>query len=233
MKKVLTVFLALTILLTAASCGRKIQTAEDYADKLVSGEVEPDAEIAQKDREPEYSAEVEPESDKEAEKTQPAVNLAVSDEDMGRLVDAADNDYKSFTVEPIDSPDFFVGKRLRVVATMQDHRMTNVYRNDIETEFTNNSLTIEYPSAEGDQKQNYIVYTIADSVKVSPKNRHFSYVAYGEDEITSETTDGTIGIMTLIKMREDVNMGDAAADTYIMLQETSNEGVYEIFKVME
>ncbi|MDD6763443.1 MAG: hypothetical protein PUD92_07445 [Clostridiales bacterium] len=45
MKKVLTAFLALTILLTAASCGRKIQTAEDYADKLVSGEVEPDADI--------------------------------------------------------------------------------------------------------------------------------------------------------------------------------------------
>lgn len=221
MKKILTVFFALTIVLSASSCGNKTETAEDYADKLVTGEVEPDVEVVEKSETPAAEAE------------KPAVNLAVSDEDMGKLVDTAANDYKSFTIQPIDSPDFFVGKQLRVVATIQDHEMTNVYASDIETEFTNDSLIIKY-TTDGEQvEKNYIVYTIADKVAESPENRQFSYVAYGEDEISAETTDGTIGIMTLIKLRDDIDMGEAAADTYIMLQETSNDGVYEILKVID
>ncbi len=220
MKKILTVFFALTIALSVSACGRKTETAEDYADKLVSGEIEPDVEIEEKSEAP------------ETEET-PAVTLALSEEDMGKLVDTAANDYKSFTIQPIDSPDFFVGKQLRAVATIQDHQMTNVYANDIETKFTNDSLTIKYISDGEPAEQNCIVYMIADKVAVSPENRQFSYVAYGEDEISSETTDGTIGIVTLIKMSDNVDMGEAAADTYIMLQETSNEGVYEIFKVMD
>ncbi|MGN1116822.1 MAG: lipoprotein [Candidatus Ornithomonoglobus sp.] len=220
MKKILTVLFALTVALSVSACGNKTETADDYADKLVNGEVEPDVEVVEKSEAPETEE-------------KPAVNLAVSDEDMGKLVDAAADDYKSFTIQSIDSPDFFVGKQLRVVATIQDHQMTNVYASCIETKFTNDSLEIKYTS-DGEQiEQRYIVYTIADKVAVSPKNRQFSYVAYGDQEISSETTDGTIGIMTLIKMREDIDMGEAAADTYIMLQETSNEGVYEILKVMD
>ncbi|MGN0181732.1 MAG: hypothetical protein ACI4DP_04880 [Candidatus Ornithomonoglobus sp.] len=223
MKKILTVFFALTIVLSATSCGNKTETAEDHVDKLVSGEIEPDVEVEEKIEQ----------SETEETEEKPAVSLAVSDEDMGKLVDAVDNDYKVITIQPIDSPDFFVGKQLRVVATIQDYKLTNVYASDIETKFTDDSLSIKYTSDGEQVEQNYIVYTIADKVLVSPENRQFSYVAYGDKEITSETTDGTIGIMTLIKLREDVKMGEAAADTYIMLQETSNEGVYEILKVMD
>lgn len=219
MKRIIIGILAIAMAASFAGCGKKSDSAEEYADKLVSGEIEPDVKIVDRTEAP--------------EEVQPAVNLALSDEDMGKLVDAAGNEYKSFTIQDIDSPYFFIGKTMRMVATIQDHQMTNVYASDIETKFERNSLSIKYTSEDKPVEQEYIVYAVADKVVKSPENRQFSYVAYGDKEITSETTDGTIGVLALIKMRDDIDMGEAKADNYVMLMETSNNGVYQILKVID
>ena len=47
MKKLILVLIAAATVLTAASCGKEEkETADSYLDKLVSGEIDPDVEVA-------------------------------------------------------------------------------------------------------------------------------------------------------------------------------------------
>ncbi len=161
----------------------------------------------------------------------PVVNLGVSDEEMGDIVDKAEDGYKSFEIIPVDTPDFFEGKKLRLAAMVSDHNMSMLYNANAQTEISNDKLVMDVPNESGEVTKNeFIVYTMADEVKKSPNGEDFSYIAYGSDEITSEQTEGAIGIMCLVKLRDDIDMGEAAADSYVMLVETSNPDIYYMFK---
>lgn len=162
---------------------------------------------------------------------QAKVNISVSEEEMSRLVDEAEDGYKSFEILPIDSPDFFVGKKLRMAATIQEHEMINIYDSDITSYITDSSFTMSYSLNGEKTEQSFYVYTIAPEVMTTPNGRQYSYFAYGQDKIKGETTEGVIGIMTLIKMRDDIDMGAGDADMYIVLQEVANSSVYNVMKL--
>lgn len=193
-----------------------------YADKLVSGEVDPDVE---------YSDETEAESEPIEETEQPEetkVDIAVSDDEMAAFIDGAAAEYTSFEFIPIGAPDFFLNKDLRMAASVSEHQLSNVYAANIKTVFTEDSMTMSYVTDGSTTTSEYYVYTVSDEIKTTPNGIEYTYIAYGDQPITSEETEGTIGVVANVKL-SGVDMGEASADSYVFLIETSNPGMYELF----
>ena len=178
-------------------------------------------------------------ADAEEKGNSDGVQIEIPVEELGKLVDAADEAYKSFEVLPVDSADFFLGKKLRLVATLQDddsqkHTMKFMYDQNITATVTDAVLAMKYKNGEGiDQTHANYVYAVSDEPFTSPGGRNFAIVAFGDHEITEENKEFLTDCFVLIKMRDDVDMSIAPADTYVLLIESAMPEVYELFKVEE
>lgn len=236
MKKLILVLIAAATVLTAASCGKEEkETADSYLDKLVSGEIDPDVEVADSVAETESVSEADEENKSEVTSENSAgvtVNLPYTSEQMGEFVDALDK-YESLEILPIDSPDFIINKQLRLVAVIQDNTITNLYSSEIRSKFTQDSLNMQYIENGQQVNADYIVYTTANEIQTSPAGHQYTYTAYGSEEISSEMTDGAVAIVNKVKISDSVDMGEGKAENYVLLQETSNPNVYEVFKIEE
>lgn len=236
MKKLILVLIAAATVLTAASCGKEEkETADSYLDKLVSGEIDPDVEVADSVAEAESVSEADEENKSEVTSENSAgvtVNLPYTSEQMGEFVDALDK-YESLEILPIDSPDFIINKQLRLVAVIQDNTITNLYSSEIRSKFTQDSLNMQYIENGQQVNADYIVYTTANEIQTSPAGHQYTYTAYGSEEISSEMTDGAVAIVNKVKISDSVDMGEGKAENYVLLQETSNPNVYEVFKIEE
>lgn len=235
MKKFIYAITAAAILFTASGCS-KDDEEESYADKLVSGEVQPDVEYSDTDDTAEEQNTSEPMrmNDNNALATEEAaetrVNLGITDAEMAGYIDQAAEEYSSFEFQSIGNADFFLDRNLRMAASVRDHELSNVYAANILTSFTNDSMKMSYDTDGQTVSGEYYVYTVSDEIKTTPNGHEYTYVAYGDQPITSAETEGTIGVISRVKLPESVDMGDAAADSYVFLIETSNPGVYELFK---
>lgn len=236
MKKLILVLIAAATVMTAASCGKEEkETADSYLDKLVNGEIDPDVEVADSAAETENASEANGEKQSEVVSENSSgvtVNLPYTSEQMGEFVDALDK-YESLEILPIDSPDFIIDKQLRLVAVIQDNTITNLYSSEIKSKFTQDSLNMQYIENGQQVNADYIVYTTANEIQTSPSGHQYTYTAYGSEAISSEMTDGAIAIVNKVKISESVDMGEGAAESYVLLQETSNPGVYEVFRIEE
>lgn len=236
MKKLILVLIAAVTVLTAASCGKEEkETADSYLDKLVSGEIDPDVEVADSVAETESVSEADEENKSEVTSENSAgvtVNLPYTSEQMGEFVDALDK-YESLEILPIDSPDFIINKQLRLVAVIQDNTITNLYSSEIRSKFTQDSLNMQYIENGQQVNADYIVYTTANEIQTSPAGHQYTYTAYGSEAISSEMTDGAVAIVNKVKISDSVDMGEGKAENYVLLQETSNPNVYEVFKIEE
>lgn len=236
MKKLILVLIAAATVLTAASCGKEEkETADSYLDKLVSGEIDPDVEVADSVAETESVSEADEENKSEVTSENSAgvtVNLPYTSEQMGEFVDALDK-YESLEILPIDSPDFIINKQLRLVAVIQDNTITNLYSSEIRSKFTQDSLNMQYIENGQQVNADYIVYTTANEIQTSPAGHQYTYTAYGSEAISSEMTDGAVAIVNKVKISDSVDMGEGKAENYVLLQETSNPNVYEVFKIEE
>lgn len=234
MKKIIIAFLAITMAASIAGCGKKTETAEDYADKLVSGEIQPDVDVKERKDTEAPSAEAENQS---AEKDinsedEKAVEIEIPIAELARIVDNADNEYKSFEIQDISSNDFFYGKNLRLVAALKDHEMTYLYEQNITASFKDRIVTMTYTDKDNKQQEiKNLIYAMPEHPVESTEGRKFSVVAFGDHELTNENKTFSTDCLALIKMRDDVDMKDAKADTYVLLIESAIEGQYEIFKV--
>lgn len=233
MRKIILAVLLVSIMAALAGCKEEKETADSYADKLVNGEIEVDE---SKEYDDNSDVKEDKKADNKKDKKEIAtdkpmnVNLGVTDEEMASYIDKAASDYKSFNFQSIESPDFFLNKKLRIAASVSDHKLNNIYSAAIEATFNNSAMTMEYESEGQKVKNEYYVYTVSDEIKTTPGGIQYTYVAYGDQEITSESTDGTIAVLTRLSLPDTVDMGEASADSYIMMIETSNNGVYELFK---
>lgn len=229
MRKIILAVLAVSIMAALSGCKEKKETADSYADKLVNGEISVDE---SKDYDDNSDVKQDNKDDeKETATDKPTnVNLGITDEEMASYIDKAASDYESFEFKSIESPDFFLNKKLRIAASVSDHKLNNIYSADIEATFNNSSMTMEYESDGQRVNNEYYVYKVSDEVKTTPGGIQYTYVAYGDQQITSESTDGTIAVLARLSLPDTVDMGEAAADSYIMMIETSNNGVYELFK---
>ena len=236
MKKLILVLIAAATVLTAASCGKEEkETADSYLDKLVSGEIDPDVEVADSVAETESVSEADEENKSEVTSENSAgvtVNLPYTSEQMGEFVDALDK-YESLEILPIDSPDFIINKQLRLVAVIQDNTITNLYSSEIRSKFMQDSLNMQYIENGQQVNADYIVYTTANEIQTSPAGHQYTYTAYGSEAISSEMTDGAVAIVNKVKISDSVDMGEGKAENYVLLQETSNPNVYEVFKIEE
>ena len=128
MKKLLTAVLAVMLLVSAAGCGNHKDTAEEHAEKLARGEVESNAKVA-KDAAP-PKAEIptaDPALNAEAEvKDDGTAEFSINTTKTGEYIDKAEKDYKSFSLLPIQSADFFKNKKLKLIAIVEDHSMSFV-----------------------------------------------------------------------------------------------------------
>ena len=245
MKKILTVLLAALMLAAVSGCGGGKETADSYADKLARGEIEPDVEIEEDERgvshrkseDDDITDDYEIEDDELPENVggetveYPDASLAVSETEMAALVDAFDNDYKSFEIIDIPSADFFIDKKLRLAALVQNHELENRYDAGITALFTRKALSIDYVSNGENIHNECTVYKLADTPVTTPEGNSFSYIAYGDGANPSES-DSIIGIAALVTIN-GVDMADAAADEYVMFIETSDTSLYQIFKIEE
>lgn len=233
MKKLILVFFSVVLLLGVSSCGKEQEeTADSYLNKLVNGEIEPDVKVENKAEETEKTETDNKPNDVSDGEQNITVNLPYTDEQMSEFVDALDK-YKSIEILPLDSPDFIMGKQLRLVAVIQDNTLTNLYSSEIKSKFTKDTLNMQYIQNGEQVNTDYIVYTTANEVQTSAAGHQYTYTAYGSEEISSEMTDGAIAIINKVKISESVDMGDGAAESYVLLQETSNPGVYEVFRIEE
>ena len=224
MKKILTVFLSISMLIYAVGCSKKPQTADDYADKLVRGEIQPNADTDAATNNGKTS---------ETEDTTQGIELDIPVDVLSGLVDTVDNEYKSIEVLPIDSASFFIGKQLRLVSFLSGHDMTFTYESNIKARFTRDALTISYPNSENDNRPTTVtnrIYEISEPV-TTPGGNQYVYIAFGEHELTEDNKEFSSDCLMFIKMSDTVDMGEAAADTYVLLIESQFPDRYELFKV--
>ena len=222
MKRILAALLAASMLFAVSACGDKKDSAEEHARKLASGEIEPDAEV-------DKNAEKGTDADKSANK----ITLETDVDGFSAIVDAFDEDYKSIEAQPISSADFFIGKQLRLAAHMKDHQMTMMYDQDIKALFTQNTLTMNYVKDEKPVEVKNLVYEVSDPV-TTPGGRNYIYVNFGSHPLTEDNKAFSTDCLMLVKMVSDkVDMGDAKADTYVLLIESAMSDQYELFKVEE
>ena len=232
---------AAIIILIVALSGKSSKDTQNNATEKIATEAptetaEPENDIEESDTAAE-DGDTEPETDAEGETEGVQIEIPVAE--LGKLVDDADDAYKSFEVVPVDSADFFLEKKLRLVATLEDddsgkHNMTFLYDQNITATVTDSVLAMNYKNSDGDDQTlaNY-VYAAPQEAFTSPGGRNFAVVAFGDHEITEENKEFLTDCFMLIKMRDDVDMSIAPADTYVLLIESAMPEVYELFRVEE
>ena len=56
-------------------------------------------------------------------------------------------------------------------------------------------------------------------------------IAFGNHDLTEDNKEFNTDCFALIKMRDDIDMGDAKAEAYVLLIEDAMPDTYEIFKI--
>ena len=116
----------------------------------------------------------------------------------------------------------------------QNHTITFKYDQNITAAVTDSVLVINYKNNDGsDHTRTNYVYAAPDEPFISPGGRNFAIVAFGDHEITEENKEFLTDCFMLIKMRDDVDMSIAPADTYVLLIESAAPDTYELFKIEE
>lgn len=236
MKKIIAVILLIAIAFSAAGCGDKTETVEEYNKKLVSGEIDPDVKKISKDKKKDKKSD-----DKSDDKEDKNINIAdssgvsisIPEEELASLVDASDEEYASLEVVDMPSENFFMGKKLNAVAILSQHEMTMLQKGAITMEINNTNLTFNYMAGEEAQQKEAFIYKISPRILTTSAGRDYTYIVYGTEPITEGEINGTVGIIRMIKMKGNVDMGENAADTYILYEETSQSGSYYLMTVEE
>ncbi len=228
MKKYIVLALALCTALSLSACGKNNSKESGHADKLVKGKIAPKANIADdaKDLSKEAVPENEPEeyTSKEPIADDEDIVLAeygTSIEQLDSIVDNAAEEYDLFSFMPVEAPDFFEEKTIRLALTIYNHETALQYEAGIDNVFTDDLYTIRNEQLE----ESYNVYAVSDRINITPNGNQYSYVIYGADN-----TDVTVGIMTRVRMSDDIDMGDAAANDHIMLLSAAQSGMMYVFK---
>ena len=254
MKKIIALLMTALMLTAVSGCGDDAETADSYADKLASGEVKPEADIAEggstkksaekEERDIADIAEIPQETKQpEAEKKpienveQPLdepqtapVKLALSETEMGAMIDKFDDEYKSFEVTSLSSPGFFMGKNLRLGAVIANHQLSQVYDQQIRAAFSPQKMTVASLDSSGQPNStDYYIYSVATNVAKTPSGRDFSYVSYGSEDPSGGAVSGVIGVMARVICSNPEAMGEAKADDYILLIESGQPEVYQLF----
>ncbi|MBQ3426159.1 MAG: hypothetical protein IJH37_03320 [Clostridia bacterium] len=238
MKRLLTIFIAAAMLISASACGKK-----DKDENLSAEEIKSRANIAEDAKDGQdgtdgtdgadgAAATADPETEKRAEEIKDILEDMPIGE-LSEIVDTAENEYKSFELLPIEDTSFVIGKKMKLVATIADHQMSFVSQKDIKAEVTNEYISISYsdPEKEGERitKPNY-VYGITDPIKTEGGSQYIA-VAFGDHELTTENSNFLTDCFALIKMRDDVKIEGSDAETYVLLIEKDYPDKYEIFEV--
>lgn len=215
------------IVFSISSCGNKAETVAEHNRKLVSGEIDPDVKKVKKDKKNDDSSE---KKEEEIESSD-TVTINIPEEELAELVDKSDNEYKSFETVDMPSANFFMGKKLNAVATLSNHEMTMLKKGAVTMEINNTNLTFDYTTNEGAQQKSVFVYKISPEILKTAEGRDYTYIAYGTEPLAAGEINGTIGIIRTVKMKDSVDMGENAADTYILYEETSQSGSYYLMTV--
>ena len=239
MKKIIALVLAVISLFSLASCGKKEESVSEHNKKLVSGEVDPDVEKVNKDDNNDEDNEDNTDKTKDEEKTEEDnkisdssnVSINIPEDELAKLVDEADDEYESFEVVDMPSADFFMGKKLNAVAALSNHEMTMIEKGAVTMEISNTNIVFDYLSSDGQQQQSAFVYKISPEILKTSAGRDYTYVVYGTEPITEGEISGTVGVFRVIKLRDDVDMGENKADTYVLYEETAQSGSYYIMTV--
>ena len=241
MKKIIALVLAVTALFSLASCGKKEETVSEHNKKLVSGEVDPDVKKVDKDdndnednkNEDHADENKDEEKSEEDNKISDSSNISINipEDELAKLVDEADDEYESFEVVDMPSADFFMGKKLNAVAALSNHEMTMIEKGAVTMEINNTNIVFDYLSSDGQQQQSAFVYKISPEILKTSAGRDYTYVVYGTEPITEGEISGTVGVLRVIKLRDDVDMGENKADTYVLYEETAQSGSYYIMTV--
>ena len=248
MKKIIALLMTALMLTAVSGCGSDENSADSYADKLARGEIKPDVEVASagsperaekknKREADETKAEQETENQlpSQAQPNTPqteasSVKLALSETDMGAMIDKFDDEYKSFEVVSAQSPDFFIGKNLRLGAVIKDHQLSQVYSQNIRAAFSPQKMSVSSVDATGQEVSgDYYIYSVAGNVAKTPSGRDFTYVSYGSEAPDSGEINGVIGVIARVVCSKPEAMGEAQANEYILLIESGQPEVYQLF----
>lgn len=254
MRKIIALLMTALILTAVSGCGETPETADSYADKLASGELKPDADIAEggstkkstkkkkakkadkvdvveETKQPETENKPVENVEQPVSKPQTApVKLSLSEAEMGAMIDKFDDEYKSFEVTAISSPEFFMGKNLRLGAVIANHQLSQVYAQQIRAAFSPQKMTVSSSDASGQtNSMDYYIYSVAANVAKTPSGRDFSYVSYGSEDPSGGEINGVIGVMARVICSKPEAMGEAKADEYILLIESGQPEVYQLF----
>ena len=230
MKNIFAVLLAAAMIISASACGKK-----DKDDNLSAEEIKSRANIAEDakngmDKE-ETTEAPDPKTAKRLDEVKKILEgMPISE--MNEFIDSAEKEYKSFELLPVDSSDFVIGKKLKLVATIEDHQMKFVSQANMRAEVSNEVISITYPDPEKEGEEikaaNY-VYCITDPVTTKGGGQYIA-AAFGDHELTDENSDYNIDCFALIKMRDDIDMHGSNAESYVLLIEKDFPDRYEIFE---
>lgn len=252
MKKIIALLMTAMMLTAVSGCGDDEISADSYADKLAKGEIKPEVEVSsdgaperteKKNKKKTDKTEVEQKAEPGTENQLPSqaqpdipqseaspVKLALSEADMGAMIDKFDDEYKSFEVVSAKSPDFFMGKNLRLGAVISDHQLSQVYSQNIRAAFSPQKMSVSSVDATGQEVGgDYYIYSVAGNVAKTPSGRDFTYVSYGSNAPDSGEINGVIGVIARVVCSKPEAMGDAQSDEYILLIESGQPEVYQLF----
>ena len=237
MKRFITAAIAIMMLISAAGCGNHKDTAEEHAEKLARGEVESNAKIAKDAATP--AAEiptVDPALNANAEiKDDGTAELAINTEKTSEYIDKAENDYKSFSLLPVQSADFFKNKKLKLVAIVEDHKMSFVEELGMTLEVTDDTIKVTSPDGNGGTKDAVNRAYMTSDLITSPGGASYVVFAFGDHELSKDNKEFNVDCFALIDKPEDsVAPEDPSkvvpAGQYVMLIETIFPARYELFK---
>lgn len=241
MKKIIALLITAFMLTAVSGCGGETVTPDSYADKLAKGEIKPDVDIAEgssskkSDKSDKAETQKENKMAEDADKPvggpqTPSVKLSLSEAEMGAMIDKFDDDYKSFEVASITSPEFFMGQNLRLGAVIADHKLSQVYAQQIRAAFSPQKMTLSSSDTSGQTNNtDYYIYSVATNVAKTPAGRDFSYISYGTEKASGGEIKGVIGIVARVICSQPAAMGEAQADEYILIIESGQPEVYQLF----
>ena len=256
MKRFITAAIAVMMLISAAGCGSHRETAEEHAEKLARGEVESKAKIAEDAAAPKDEAATakndeaakDDKAKPEIPTADPALNIKAEVKDDGtaefsintnktsEYIDKAENDYKSFSLLPVQSADFFKNKKLKLVAVIENHKMSFIEGLDMTLEVTDQTIKVTAPDGNGGAKDTVNrTYMLSDPI-TTPGGAQYVVLAFGDHELSKDNSDYNVDCFALIdKPQDTVAPEDPSkvipAGQYVLLIETVFPERYELFKV--
>lgn len=237
MKRFLTAAIAVMMLISAAGCGSHRDTAEEHAEKLARGEVEGNAKVAKDAATPAV----------EIPTADPAININaevkddgtaefnINTEKTGEYIDKAENDYKSFSLLPVQSADFFKNKKLKLMAIVEDHKMSFVEELGMTLEVTDETIKVTSPDGNGGMKETVNRSYMTSDPVTSPGGASYIVYAFGDHELSKDNSEYNVDCFALIDKPQDSAAPEdpskvVPAGQYVMLIETVFPARYELFK---